>query len=223
MVEEKTQNNDASNENCGSDSNSSSNSSEDSCKNRQEDAKEAKSEKDSAAAASSVNTEIILRRKVKDLEDQIATLKEAVIRKIAETENLRKRFEREKSDAMKYANGKFAKDLLGVADNFDRVMQHIESLGSKAKDDATLKPIAQGVELCGKELLSVFRKHGIDRVNVSEGTNFDPNYHQAMCEVESDKHNPGAVINVMQSGYVYNDRLLRPAMVSVAKKPADKA
>lgn len=166
----------------------------------------------------SLDTEIVPRKRIEELEGQIAILKEAVVRNLAETENLRKRLEKEKSDAVKYANGKFAKDLLGVADNFDRVMQHIKSLGDKFNSDAVLKPIIEGVELCGKELLSVFRKHGIDRVDVSEGTNFDPNYHQAMCEVESDKHNPGSVIDIMQSGYTYNSRLLRPAMVSVAKK-----
>lgn len=166
----------------------------------------------------SVSSEAVLQNKVGELEGQIATLKEAVIRKLAETENLRKRLEKEKLDAIKYANSKFAKDLLGVIDNFERVMQHIEILGNKVKVDEALRPIAEGIELCGKELLSIFRKHGIDQVSVSEGIRFDPNYHQAVCEVESDRHSPGTVVSVMQPGYTYNDRLLRPAMVGVAKK-----
>ena len=212
MVEEKAQES-ACNENCSEDRKvdleNTSNSSEDADDNvddRQE------------PEESSDNTELALRKKIKELEGQILVLKEAVIRNLAETDNLRKRLEKEKSEAMKYANGKFAKDLLGVADNFDRVTQHIKNLGDKVELDGVLKPIIEGVELCGKELLSVFRKHGISQIDVSEGTHFDPNYHQAMCEIESDKHEPGTVINVMQSGYVYNDRLLRPAMVSVAKK-----
>lgn len=216
MVEAKAQKS-ACNENCSEDPKvdleNASNSSEDadnSAGDQQES--EENSEK------SSDNTELALRKKIKELEGQILVLKEAVIRNLAETDNLRKRLEKEKSEAMKYANGKFAKDLLAVADNFDRVTQHIKNLGDKVEVDGVLKPIIEGVELCGRELLSVFRKHGIDQVDVSEGTHFDPNYHQAMCEIESDKHEPGTVINVMQSGYVYNDRLLRPAMVSVAKK-----
>lgn len=155
---------------------------------------------------------------VKDLEQQVATLKDTLLRKLAESENLRKRLEKEKNDAEKYANGKFAKDLLGVLDNFERVTKNLATVEEKVKDDVALRSFFDGVAICGKELLAIFKKHGITQVEVSEGTHFDPNFHQAMCEIESTDHEPGAVIHVMQSGYIYNDRLLRPAMVSVAKK-----
>ena len=154
---------------------------------------------------------------IEKLEQEVATLKDTLLRKLAESDNLRKRLEKEKNDAEKYANGKFAKDLLSVIDNFDRVTKNLSTIQEKVEADAALKPFFEGVLLCGKELLSVFKKHGITQVEVSEGTHFDPHYHQAMCEIESTDHEPGVVINVMQSGYVYHDRLLRPAMVSVAK------
>lgn len=161
------------------------------------------------------------QKKIEALEAEVATLKDTLLRKLAETDNLRKRLEKEKNDVEKYANARFAKDLLSVIDNFDRVMNSLASIEEKIKDDTALKPFFEGVSLCGKELLSVFKKHGIAQVEVSEGTRFDPHYHQAMCEIESKDHEVGTVINVMQSGYVYHDRLLRPAMVSVAKKAAD--
>ena len=132
-----------------------------------------------------------LQKKIEELETEVATLKDTLLRKLAETENLRKRLEKEKNDAEKYANGKFAKDLLSVIDNFDRVTNNLSAIEEKIKDDATLKPFFNGVSLCGKELLSVFKKHGITQVEVSEGTRFDPHYHQAMCEIESKDHKPG--------------------------------
>ncbi len=163
------------------------------------------------------------QKRIEELESEVATLKDMLLRKLAETDNLRKRLEKEKNDAEKYANAKFAKDLLSVIDNFDRVTSNLASVEEKIKKDAALKPFFEGVSLCGKELLSVFKKHGITQIEVSEGaTHFDPHYHQAMCEIESREHKPGTIINVMQSGYVYHDRLLRPAMVSVAKKAADE-
>lgn len=182
-----------------------------------EDTAEKKIEKDCEgscenAADLSQNTNTIEK-----LEQEVATLKDTLLRKLAESDNLRKRLEKEKNDAEKYANGKFAKDLLSVIDNFDRVTKNLSTIQEKVEADAALKPFFEGVLLCGKELLSVFKKHGITQVEVSEGTHFDPHYHQAMCEIESTDHEPGVVINVMQSGYVYHDRLLRPAIVSVAK------
>lgn len=175
------------------------------------------------AAQEDTQADLTPQKRIEELESEVATLKDTLLRKLAETDNLRKRLEKEKNDAEKYANAKFAKDLLSVIDNFDRVTSNLASVEEKIKDDAALKPFFEGVSLCGKELLSVFKKHGIAQIEVSEGaTHFDPHYHQAMCEIESREHKPGTVINIMQSGYVYHDRLLRPAMVSVAKKAADE-
>lgn len=158
------------------------------------------------------------QKTIERLEQEVAALKDTLLRKLAESDNLRKRLEKEKNDAEKYANGRFAKDLLSVVDNLDRVTKSLPTVRDKVEADAALKPFFEGVLLCGKELLSVFKKHGITQIEVSEGARFDPHYHQAMCEIESTDHEAGVVISVMQSGYVYHDRLLRPAMVSVAKK-----
>lgn len=175
------------------------------------------------AAQEDTQADLTPQKRIEELESEVATLKDTLLRKLAETDNLRKRLEKEKNDAEKYANAKFAKDLLSVIDNFDRVTSNLASVEEKIKADAALKPFFDGVSLCGKELLSVFKKHGIAQIEVSEGaTHFDPHYHQAMCEIECREHNPGTIISVMQCGYVYHDRLLRPAMVSVAKKAADE-
>ena len=153
-----------------------------------------------------------------DLLDQIAKLKDALLRKTAESENLRKRLEKEKDDAVKYANKGFARDLLSVLDNFERINNNITSVKDKIEDDANLKAYFEGIAICEKELLSTFQKYGISRVSVSAGDLFNHELHQAMCEVEDDQQPVGAVVKVFQTGYKYNDRLLRPAMVSVSKK-----
>jgi molecular chaperone GrpE len=150
---------------------------------------------------------------------EINELRKLLLQKMADTDNLRKRLEREKNDAVKYANGKFAKDLLGVADNFCRVMDTMNLLEQKTKQDATLAAIVDGIALCEKELTSTLERHGVYKISVAVGDAFDPSLHQAMCEVDDSTHNPGSVVQVLQSGYVHNDRLLRPAMVTVSKKP----
>ena len=155
------------------------------------------------------------QRKTEALEEEVKSLKDTLLRKMAEMENLRKRLEKERDDAEKYANSKFAKDLLGVIDNFNRVSENAKSFSEK---DDNLKAIFEGVDLCGKELVSVLKKHGIFQVGTSKGDSFDPQYHQAMCEIESKDHRPGSIIEVFQDGYVCHERLLRPSMVSVAKK-----
>jgi molecular chaperone GrpE len=158
------------------------------------------------------------QKKIVDLENEISVLRDTLLRKMAESENLRKRLEKERDDAEKFANGRFAKDLLGVLDNFDRIMSNSNVLGEKIKNDEKLKAFFDGIDLCGKELVSAFKKHGISTIAVAKGDAFDPKYHQAMCEVEDENHKSGSVIEVFQAGYLYNDRLLRPAMVSVSKK-----
>lgn len=152
----------------------------------------------------------------KDIE--IATLKDTVLRKTAEFENARKRMEKEKDDACKYANAKFSKDLLAVIDNFERVTEMSANLKNKIDADQNIKAFFDGIMLCEKELLNVLKKHGVNKINLKPGDAFDHQYHQAMCEIESDEYNAGQVAQVMQSGYIHHDRLLRPAMVSVVKK-----
>ncbi len=153
-----------------------------------------------------------------ELTEQISVLKDALLRKTAEMENTRKRLEKEKEEAIKYSNKSFAKDLLSVLDNFERINMGFDSLKEKVEKDSNLKAYFDGISLCEKELLSTFKKYGISKIEVSEGDNFNHEYHQAMCEVEDKNHPAGSIVKILQTGYRYNDRLLRPTMVSVSKK-----
>jgi len=153
-----------------------------------------------------------------NLLDQVEKLKDTLLRKTAESENLRKRLEKEKDDAVKYANKSFARDLLAVLDNFERINGNIASVRDKINADPSLKAYFDGIAICEKELLSTFQKYGISRIEVSAGTPFDHDLHQAMCEVDDDQQPAGTVVKVFQTGYKYHDRLLRPVMVSVSKK-----
>lgn len=166
--------------------------------------------------AQAANEDTAPEKAAEDFQKEIQTLKDTVLRQAAEAENLRKRLEKEKEDSIKYASSKFAKDLLPVLDNFERVQSSSEALMQDANDQ--LKAFVDGITLCEKELLSVFKKHGITKIEVSEGDSFDHQYHQAMCELEDKDRPAGSVIKVFQSGYMYHGRLLRPAMVSVVKK-----
>jgi len=150
-------------------------------------------------------------------EMEVADLKDRLLRAVAETENLRRRAEREREDTAKYAVSGFARDLLNVADNLRRALQNI-SPEVRAKDEA-LNTLADGVELTERELLRVFEKHGIRVVDPQPGEKFDHNFHQAMFEVPNADQPPGTIVSVMQAGYALKERLLRPAMVGVAKAP----
>lgn len=157
-------------------------------------------------------------KKIEQLEKEATTLKDTVLRKVAEMENLRKRLEREKNDALKYANKNFAKDLLTVLDNFERAMENIKPLKEKIEADTGLKNFINGIILCEKELLAIFKRYGISQIEANEGDDFNHDFHQAMCEVSDPNHKDGTIMKVFQTGYMYNERLLRPAMVSVSKK-----
>ena len=168
--------------------------------------------------AEKVEAEDNSEQKTAELEEQIKVLKDTVLRKAAEMENLKKRCEREKADSVAYANTKFAKDLLTVLDNFDRIEDNSRSIAEKIAADASLKAIFDGISICNKELLSVLQRHGVNLVKAEKGMLFDPNFHQAMCEVEVKDAAPGKIVEIFQKGYKYNERLLRPSMVSVSKK-----
>ncbi len=149
----------------------------------------------------------------KDVE--LADLKDRMLRAAAEAENSRRRLERDKADAVAYATTGFARDLLGVADNLRRA---VDSIPAAAREDDAVKGIVTGVEMTEKELQSVLGRHGVSRVD-SIGKKLDPNRHQAMLEVEHDDE-PGTIVQELQAGYVIKDRLLRPALVSVARARA---
>ncbi len=170
---------------------------------------------DDAAAAEGGTAEAAagapnLADEVVRLTDEVASLKDRLLRAAAETENVRRRLEREKTDASSYAMTGFARDLLGVADNLARAVAALPA------DAPGFDAVKTGIAATERELTAVLARHGITRV-VTDGAKLDPNRHQAMIEVESDAHEPGAVVAELQAGYTIKDRLLRPALVSVAK------
>lgn len=145
---------------------------------------------------------------VAELEAKVAELKDVLMRAVADAENTRKRAQKEVEDANKYAAATFAKDLLNVSENLQRALDSVP---------ADQKVLFEGVELTKKELLSVFERRGIKRIEPQTGEKFDHNLHQAIAQVEDPKFEQGAIIQVVQAGYVIHDRLLRPAMVTVSK------
>ena len=149
------------------------------------------------------------------LKDEVAALKDRLLRTAADMDNLRKRAEREKAEATLYAATNFARDLLSVSDNMQRALA---AMSQEAKDgaDAVTRNLMTGVEMTEKELLNVFQRYGIRKVD-TVGHKFDPNLHQALFEVPTKDHPPGTVVQEMQSGFAIGDRCLRPAMVGVAK------
>ena len=149
------------------------------------------------------------------LRDEIASLKDQALRYAAEAENTKRRAEREVNDARAYAISKFAKDLLGVADNLSRALEHAP------KDAAAETPernLTVGLEMTEKALLTAFERNGLKRIQPAAGEKFDPHQHQAMIEQTSTEFGPGAVIQVMQAGYDLFGRNVRPAMVIVSAR-----
>lgn len=146
---------------------------------------------------------------------ETAEYKDRLLRTLAEMENLRRRTDREVADARLYGISNFARDIVTVADNMHRALQALDE-DPRVKDDASLKPLVEGVDLTERELMNVLEKHGVKRIDPM-GQKFDPNRHQAMYEVEDPSVPAGSVIQVAQSGYLIGDRVLRPAMVAVSK------
>lgn len=156
--------------------------------------------------------------RIAELEAERDQMKDKWMRAVAEAENVRRRAERDKSDAQTYGGTKLARDMLNVYDNLERAVN--------AADDALREAhgsFLEGVELTQRELLNVFTKHKIERVTPATGEKFDPNRHQAMFEAPIPGAEPGTVIECMQDGFVIADRLLRPAMVGVAKAVVEEA
>src|SRR4051812_3019286 len=154
-----------------------------------------------------------------DLEAQNAQLKDQLLRTLADMENLRRRSEREKDDATKYAVATLARDVLSVADNLRRAL---ESMPADQAPNEAARNLLMGVEATERELLATFERRGIKRID-PVGERFDPNFHQAMMEVPGSGQEAGTVVQVLQPGYVIFDRLLRPALVSVAKAESAEA
>ncbi|MFQ5954304.1 MAG: nucleotide exchange factor GrpE [Kiloniellales bacterium] len=155
-----------------------------------------------------------------ELEAEVASLKDQLLRALAETENQRRRFERERTELAKYAVAGFARDLLSSLDNMRRALDSVPD--DADKDDEALKTLLAGVELTERELLQAFEKHGMCKIEPM-GVPFDHNIHHAVLQLENTGKPPGTVVQLLQPGYMLHDRLLRPAMVGVAKAAEEAA
>jgi len=149
------------------------------------------------------------------LRDQLATAQQDVLYARAETQNVRRRLEKDIADTRAYAATGFARDILSVSDNLARALSAIPA---ELREDEKLKNLVAGLEATGREIEKVFASHGISRI-AAMGLPLDPNQHQAMIEIPSADAEPGTIVQELQAGYMIKDRLLRPAMVAVAKKP----
>lgn len=148
------------------------------------------------------------------LREEIHEMQDKILRSNAETENLRKRYEKQLVDVREYAVFDFAKELINIMDNLVRALEY------KPKEMTTeVKNIIKGIELTYEELKKLFDKHKISAIEANSGDNFDYNYHHAISQEETTEYNKGSIVNVIQTGYKLKDRLLRPAIVSTAKPP----
>lgn len=152
--------------------------------------------------------------RIAELEAELAETKQAVLYAKAEEQNTRRRLEQEKQNASSYAATGFARDILSVADNLERAL---DAIPEELREDEKFKGLVAGLEATGREIVTIFAKHGIEPVEAL-GEELDPNRHQAMVEIPTDDAEPGTIVQQMQRGYVIKDRLLRPALVGVAKK-----
>ena len=150
------------------------------------------------------------------LEDRLKEAQDKILRTLAETENQRRRFEKETKEAFEYGGFNFARETLSVLDNLQRAYQSIKN-DDNLKDNKDLNKFLENIQIIEKDLVTIFEKNNIKKINCLN-EKFDPNNHQAMLEVEDEKVNPGTVVQEIQSGYFYKDRLLRPSFVAVAKK-----
>ena len=158
--------------------------------------------------------------RIAELEAEVAKYKDQALRALAEQENVRRRAQRDREDALKFATSGFAKDLVTVADNLRRAIESVPE--AQAAKDELLKGLMSGVSATERELLGAFEKHGIRKLDPM-GEKFDHNFHQAIFELESTGKPAGTVVQVLQAGYTLHDRLLREAMVGVAKGPVAEA
>ena len=173
-----------------------------------------------AADGSTQNTSEETKQEEKSPEEKILELEDKLARTFAEMENQRRRFEKEKEDAYEYGGFAFAKEALNLIDNLERSKQ-ILSNDETLKNSESLKKTLEHFDIINKDLISVFSKNNIKPIE-SLNKKLDPNFHQAMIEIEDDEKEPGTIIQEIQKGFTIKDRLLRPSLVGVAKKRLDK-
>ena len=152
---------------------------------------------------------------IADLERQLEEAKQQVLYAAAENQNIRRRLETELKQATSYAASQFARDMLAIKDHLERALVAVTD---ELRGDKVANQFLTGIEATARELESVFAKNGVERIK-SVGEKLDPNRHQAMMEIPTDQAEPGTIVEEMQAGYMLKDRLLRPALVGVAKKP----
>jgi len=153
-------------------------------------------------------------------EDKLKAVEEKLLRAIAETENQRKRFERERQEAFDFGGFNFARESLSLLDNIDRAINSFKN-DDALKNNKDLGKIIEGIEIVKKDLVSIFKKNSIEAIECLN-KKFDPNFHQAMLEIEDNTKEAGTVIQEIQKGYMMKDRLLRPSLVGVTKKREQK-
>ena len=156
--------------------------------------------------------------KEKTVEEKLKEAEEKLLRSLAEIENQRRRFEKEIKDAFEFGSYNFAKESLAILDNLQRAKEAIKN-DEKLKHNTDLDKFLENIAIIEKDLITIFEKNNIKKI-VSDNKKFDPNFHQAMSEVEDNNVDPGTILQEMQAGYMLGERLLRPALVSVAKKKA---
>ena len=159
------------------------------------------------------NEELSVEEKLKETEEKL-------LRSLAEIENQRRRFEKEIKDAFEFGSFNFAKENLAILDNLQRAKEAIKN-DTKLKDNKDLDKFLENIDIIEKDLISIFERNRIKKID-SKNKKFDPNFHQAMSEIDDDKAEPGSIIQEIQAGYMLGERLLRPALVSVAKKKGKK-
>ena len=158
--------------------------------------------------------ELTVEQKLKETEDKL-------LRSLAEIENQRRRFEKEIKDAFEFGSFNFAKESLAILDNLQRAKVAIQN-DNNLKDNKDLNKFLDNLTIIEKDCMTIFEKNRITKID-TEGKKFDPNLHQAMTEIEDSKSEPGTIVQEIQTGYMLGDRLLRPALVAVAKKSSNKS
>ena len=183
-----------------------------------------KNSEDEAAEKNQINTELDTEEKDKKkeitLEEKVIGLEDKLARAFAEMENQRRRFEKEKEDAFEYGGFAFAKEALSIIDNLERSKQVLENDEDLKNSDALNKSL-EHLEIIKKDLISIFSKNNIKPINCLD-KKLDPNFHQAMIEIENEEKDPGTIVQEIQKGFTIKDRLLRPSLVGVSKKKATK-
>jgi molecular chaperone GrpE len=168
----------------------------------------------------STNKSEVEEKKEVSPEEKIKELDDKLIRTFAEMENQRRRFEKEKEDAFQYGGFAFAKEALNLIDNFERSKQILKN-DESIKDTEALKKTLEHLEIINKDLISIFTKNNIKPIECLN-QKLDPNFHQAMMEIEDDNKEPGTIVQEIQKGFTIKDRLLRPSLVGVSKKTQNK-